>query len=61
MKILQVIPSLNPVYGGTVESLKQLTAALEKIGHRVEVVTCDDRKSLWLKNLSCLVYPLGKG
>lgn len=41
MKFLHIIPSLDPANGGTVEGLKQLGAALMKIGHSVDVVTLD--------------------
>jgi len=41
LRLLHVIPSLDPAHGGTVEGLKQLGAALIKIGHSVDVVTLD--------------------
>lgn len=42
MKILHVVVSLNPIYGGQPEVVKQLITSLSELGHRTEIVTLDD-------------------
>lgn len=48
LKILRVIPSLDPARGGPVEGIKQYQPYLENDGARVEVACCDAPGSPWL-------------
>lgn len=41
MKILHVVVSLNPIYGGQPEVVKQLITSLSELGHQTEIVTLD--------------------
>lgn len=41
MKILHVVVSLDPIYGGQPEVVKQLISSLTKLGHHSEIVTLD--------------------
>jgi glycosyltransferase involved in cell wall biosynthesis len=42
MRVLHVIYSMNPVYGGTVEALRQLVKASESSDQRHEILCLDD-------------------
>ena len=59
MKILQVISSLNPAYGGVSACLDALTPELAKLGHVSEVVCLDDPKERFLKTFPGKVHALG--
>ena len=59
MKLLHVVPSINPVTGGVAEGVKQMATAIIKMGHVVEVVTLDSSDDIWLQNLPFKVHPLG--
>jgi glycosyltransferase involved in cell wall biosynthesis len=59
LKILHIISSLNPVYGGPIEGVKQLGTILIDKGHRVEVASLDPPDAPFLKDCPLPVYPLG--
>ena len=59
MKILHTISSVNPVYGGPIESIKQIGTNLTGAGHCVEVASLDPPDAPYLKECPLLVYPLG--
>ncbi|MEO6569760.1 MAG: glycosyltransferase [Opitutaceae bacterium] len=59
MKILQVISSLNPAYGGVSACLDALTPELVKLGHASEVVCLDDPKEPFLKTFPGKVHAIG--
>lgn len=59
MRLLQVIRSLHPAQGGTVESLKQLSVAVEAMGHAVEVLSLDDPAADWLRDFPVVLHALG--
>jgi glycosyltransferase involved in cell wall biosynthesis len=62
LRILQIIDSLNPCRGGTVECVRQIGRALSRSGHRVEVVACKDRPgSDWLDDFPVRTHALGPG
>ncbi len=42
MKLLHVMVSLNPIFGGQPEVVKQLVESLSELGHQSEIVTLDD-------------------
>lgn len=60
MKILQLISTLNPEYGGPVEGLKQMSLALSQLGHDVKVGTFDDPKSPWLSKFPIETLTFGR-
>lgn len=47
MKILHVIPTVNPVAGGPVEGLKQLNSQYGNLGVVAEIACCDPPGSPW--------------
>ena len=60
MKILHLIASANPAYGGPIEGIRQLGATLTSNGeHLVEVATADDPKAPFLAGFPLPVHPLG--
>lgn len=61
MKILQSTPTVNPALGGTVESIKQSSAALVRRGHDVEIVSLDGPTDPWVSGVPFPVHALGGG
>lgn len=59
MRILRVIPTLNPAYGGPLEGLKQSSQALSTRGHTTEVACLDSSASPWLSNFDIPCHALG--
>ncbi len=49
MRLLYLIPSLNPVAGGPVENLRQCATAMSEMGHSTEVATLDKPESRWVR------------
>ena len=61
MKLLHVIPSLNPIGGGPIEGLKRLAVAEAELGHDIAVLTLDDSTDAWLRDLPFCIYAIGQG
>ena len=61
MKILHVIPSVNPATGGPAEGLKQLCHVYHMGGHEVDVASLDSPKVIGQYNFPARVYGLGPG
>lgn len=61
MRILFVIRTLNPAWGGPVQGFKNLSTQAQKRGLHVEVACVDDPSSSWLKNWHLPVHAVGKG
>ncbi len=59
MKLLHIIGTLDPLYGGPVEALRQLSKAITGLGHEVEVVTLDSPTDPWISQFPVTVHPLG--
>lgn len=59
MRLLHVISSLDPRYGGTVECVRQLAAAHARLGHTTEVATTDDPRLPALADPGLAVHALG--
>lgn len=59
MRLLSVIGTLDPAYGGPVESLRQFSANVARFGHTHEVLTLDNLNSPWLDEFPCLVNAVG--
>ena len=59
VKILHIIHSANPANGGPIEGVKQLAAALSKLGAEVEVVSLDGPDAPWLKDFPLPIHALG--
>jgi glycosyltransferase involved in cell wall biosynthesis len=59
MKLLRIISTLNPTYGGPVEALRQSVRAFHEMGHCSEVVTLDAPTATWLQDFPATVHALG--
>lgn len=59
MKLLHVICTLNPAYGGPVEVVRQLNLAHARSGHEMCTVTLDAPDAPWLGNFPGQVQALG--
>ncbi|BDM80324.1 glycosyltransferase [Acaryochloris marina] len=59
MKILNVIPSVNPSGGGPIESLKQSAHCLKLLGHTVDIVSLDDAEASYIEEFPMKVVALG--
>jgi glycosyltransferase involved in cell wall biosynthesis len=59
MKLLFVIPTLNPVAGGPVENLRQCATVMSEMGHSAEVVTLDAPESRWVREFPLPATGLG--
>jgi glycosyltransferase involved in cell wall biosynthesis len=61
MRLLECISSTNPAHGGTVESTRQRSLALQVLGHHVELLTIDKSESPWIIGWPTPVHALGEG
>jgi glycosyltransferase involved in cell wall biosynthesis len=59
LKILHVIPSINPEVGGPAEGLRNWGSKAATLGHTVEVVTLDEPGRPFLTGYPLTAYPLG--
>lgn len=59
MKLLHVLPSVDPRTGGPVEGVRQMGAMLRSWGHTVEVACLDDPQADWLSSFPLPVHALG--
>ncbi|MBO0947781.1 glycosyltransferase [Fibrella forsythiae] len=60
MKILRVIPSMNPKLGGPSQGIRNMIPELEKYGHTNEVICFDDSDAEYVLNQPFIVHALGK-
>lgn len=61
MKLLQVMPTLDPVWGGPMEGVLQSSLACVRLGHQVEVLTLDAPDAPFLVGYPLPVHALGPG
>ena len=59
MKILHILPSVNPKGGGPMEGVRQRGLRLIEMGHQVEVITLDDANADFLADYPLKTYALG--
>ena len=59
MRILHVIASTDLRLGGPVEAIRQVSAAVDKMGHSSEIVCLDPPDSPWFKDLGVAVHVAG--
>ncbi len=59
MKVLRIIPTMNPSYGGPCQGIRSSIPELAKIGIVNEVVCLDDAGSDFLKNDSFVIHAIG--
>ena len=61
MRILHVIPSVNPASGGPAEGLRQLCTIYRMGGHEVDVASLDSPQSIAQFDFPAPVFALGPG
>ena len=61
MKLLHVIPSLDPKGGGPIEGVVQRARNLQGSGHSCHVVCFDEPGEPYLEGLPLTTHPLGRG
>jgi glycosyltransferase involved in cell wall biosynthesis len=59
LKLLHIIPSLDPAGGGPMEGLRNLAPVMSEYGHATAVVTLDAPGSPWLADFPATVFALG--
>jgi glycosyltransferase involved in cell wall biosynthesis len=59
MRILHVISSVDPAYGGPIEGIKQFARAHIRNGHQVEICSLDDPCADWVSNCELPVHAVG--
>jgi glycosyltransferase involved in cell wall biosynthesis len=59
VKILHVLPTLDPKAGGPLEGVRQRGLRLGQMGHFVEVVTLDDQREPFVAEFPLKVHALG--
>ncbi len=59
MKVLHILPSVDPKGGGPMEGVKQYGRRFEELGHHVEVVTLDDPAEPYVAEFPLKAYALG--
>ena len=60
MRILNVICSTNPEYGGVIEWVRQYGPIAESLGHSVEVASFDKALDPWVTDFPITVHALGQ-
>lgn len=61
MKILRILPSMNPKCGGVAEAVKQSAIVMKEERITIEAVTFDQKNSDFLNELPLKVFALGQG
>lgn len=59
MRVLNVITSMDPKYGGPQAGLAQFCRSAQSLGHEMDVVSFDAPGSRWDANIGINVFPLG--
>ena len=58
-KVLRIIATLNPEYGGPINAIIHSSQALIKKGIKVDILTCDSKKVSYIKNKDITIHNLG--
>ena len=61
MKILQLLPTLDPRAGGVAAAVLALSRGMAQRGHKIDIVVLDDPASPWLANVDLPLHALGVG
>ena len=61
MKILHTVHSANPIGGGVIEAINQLSAAHQRQGHTVQIASLDSPNAPWIHSSPVRVWALGRG
>src|SRR6266576_3636917 len=61
LKILQVLPTLNPSVGGVAPAVIALSRGIARRGHEVDLLALDDKAAPWLADIGLNVHAIGPG
>jgi len=61
MRLLHVLPTLDPASGGPAQAVRQSALAFTRLGHAVEIATLDEPGAPFLADVPAQVAPLGSG
>ena len=61
MKILQLVPTLDPSTGGVATAVMSLSRGMSGRGHEVEIVSLDEPREPWVSEAGLPVHALGHG
>jgi glycosyltransferase involved in cell wall biosynthesis len=61
MKILHVIRTMDPAWGGPVEAVKNIAAHAAVLGHSLEITCLDVPQAPWLKGSDLCINAIGPG
>jgi glycosyltransferase involved in cell wall biosynthesis len=61
LKILQVLPTLDPSVGGVAPAVIALSRGLVGRGHHVEIVVLDEPSAPWLAGIDLPIHAVGPG
>lgn len=59
MRILHIIPSVDPKGGGPMEGVRQYGTRALELGHHIEVLTLDDPRALYIQDYPLPVHAIG--
>lgn len=59
LRLLHVIRTVNPAFGGPIEGLKQLAAVNLRVGHSVEVLSLDAPSTEWVRSCPIPCHAVG--
>jgi glycosyltransferase involved in cell wall biosynthesis len=61
LKILQLLPTLDPRAGGVAAAVLALSREMTRRGHKIDIVVLDDAQSQWLTDVDLTIHALGAG
>src|SRR5690242_8016837 len=61
MRILHVIRTMNPAWGGPVEGVRSIASQAAIRGHHLEATCLDDPAAPWLKTIDMHINAVGRG
>jgi glycosyltransferase involved in cell wall biosynthesis len=61
LKILQILPTLDPNAGGVASAVLSLSRGLTRRGHKIEIVVLDDPAAPWLADADLTIHQLDRG
>jgi glycosyltransferase involved in cell wall biosynthesis len=59
MKLLHILPSVDPAYGGTTEAVRRISEVCRDDGHTIEIASLDDPECEFVARFPFKVHALG--
>lgn len=61
MRIVHLIPSMNPADGGPVTAVRDFVTSTARLGCSSEIASIDSPDAPWVEEIPCPIVPLGPG